>query len=113
LSTSVYPHEVIEWDDDEDKELRAKHGKQALDLMVAEGKYMVKDSSNLFKPGDILEVIKQGSQLGNTGMVVDPNWEGRIRLKMAGTDEMKSYLATEVKIPMARRDSTPRPVLGL
>jgi hypothetical protein len=46
--------------------------------------------------GDRVHVIKEGSQKGNVGTVDDPDWTGRVKIKMDGAGAIKSYLPEEL-----------------
>jgi hypothetical protein len=50
--------------------------------------------------GDLVEIIKQGTQKGSHGRVLDPSWKGQVKVEMtsgADTGQTKSYAANEVK----------------
>ena len=46
--------------------------------------------------GDNVKVIKKGTQTGKIGTVTDPDWNGRVKLRMKKTGDVKSYLVHEV-----------------
>jgi hypothetical protein len=50
----------------------------------------------VFEEGERVEVIKVGSHTGKQGVITEPDWNGRIQVKMdEGT--LKSYLANEIQ----------------
>merc|ERR1711907_377128 len=56
--------------------------------------------TELFKKGDPVMVVKEGSQQGKTATVVNPTWDGpsgRLKVKMDDGNIVKSYLPAEVK----------------
>ena len=57
------------------------------------------DATPLFKIGDRARIIKHGTQLGKTCMVLDPNWGGRVKVQMPGdTKVIKSYSPYELVV---------------
>jgi hypothetical protein len=51
-----------------------------------------------FKIGDRVKINKTGTQNGKTGVVVDPDWTGRLKLQMDEDGKIKSYLHEEVEV---------------
>jgi hypothetical protein len=55
--------------------------------------------------GGRVQVVKQGSQIGKTGVVTDADWAGRIKIQMDEDGTIKSYAPGEVEVfgkPAAR-----------
>ena len=52
---------------------------------------------NMPKEGDRVLIIKSGSQYGNSAMVTDAHWFGRVKVEMPD-GKFKSYLHTELEI---------------
>ena len=48
------------------------------------------------KVGDRVKITKQSSQQGNTAVVTDPDWTGRVKVSMDGDGAVKSYLLSEI-----------------
>jgi hypothetical protein len=58
-------------------------------------------AADQLKIGDRVTVVKQGNQHGRFAMVVDPDWNGRVKVQMEGAVEegksaLKSYTPTDV-----------------
>jgi Ca2+-binding EF-hand superfamily protein len=49
-----------------------------------------------WKVGDSVKIAKEGSQKGLEGSVVDPDWTGRVKVKMDESGAIKSYLPAEL-----------------
>ena len=54
-------------------------------------------SLELWNINDKFIVIKQGTQKGKTGVVSNPDWNGRIKVKMDVDGAVKSYASHEIK----------------
>jgi hypothetical protein len=48
--------------------------------------------------GDHVKITKDGSQKGYTGVVTDPSWTGRVKLRMDADSSIKSYLLEELEV---------------
>jgi hypothetical protein len=48
--------------------------------------------------GDNVKVLKKGTQTGKVGTVTDPDWNGRVKLRMNKTGDVKSYLIHEIMV---------------
>jgi hypothetical protein len=55
-------------------------------------------TSKQFSEGDRVSVVKQGTQTGSEGTVVDPSWDGRVKISMDNHGVIKSYLANELRL---------------
>jgi hypothetical protein len=49
-----------------------------------------------FIKGDHVKVVKEGSQTGREGTVVDPGWNGRVKVTMIPCGTIKSYESNEI-----------------
>ena len=79
---------------DQAKGARARHANG-----FAEGDVVEILLEVLLALGDLVE-IKQGTQKGGHGRVIDPSWKGQVKVEMtsgADTGQTKSYAANEVK----------------
>jgi hypothetical protein len=69
-----------------------------------------------YSPSDLdsrAQVMKQGSQFGKTGVVIDADWAGRIKIQMDEDGTIKSYAPGEVEVfgkPAARPASESKPL---
>jgi hypothetical protein len=60
--------------------------------------YMLRGDT-VWTVGDRVQITKAGSHTGKTAVVITPNWEGRIMVRMDGGGFVKkSYMANELKI---------------
>merc|ERR1711879_202321 len=53
-----------------------------------------------YQPGDLVQVVKEGTFKGWSATVIDPNWNGRVKVKMSSHSaiaEEKSYLLHELE----------------
>jgi hypothetical protein len=55
-------------------------------------------TSKQFSEGDRVSVVKKGTQTGSEGTVVDPNWDGRVKISMDNHGVIKSYLPNELRL---------------
>jgi hypothetical protein len=51
---------------------------------------------HIFLEGDHVQVIKEGSQFGKTGVVENPEWNGRVQIIMDEDGRDKSYVSNEL-----------------
>ena len=54
-----------------------------------------------FAVGDILRITKLGKQKDQLAAVIDPTWNGRVKVRMttgSASDQIKSYSYTEVTL---------------
>ena len=54
------------------------------------------------KAGERIIVVKKGTQLGKKGIVENPEWNGRVKVKMHDTYAIKSYEIDEIRREFAR-----------
>jgi len=50
-----------------------------------------------WRVGESVTVIKKGSQTGKKGVVENPMWNGRVKVKMDDTSAVKSYKSSEIR----------------
>jgi hypothetical protein len=55
-------------------------------------------TSDELSAGDRVRVVKKGQQLGETGVVKDPNWAGRVKIVMDEGGLVKSYMRKELAL---------------
>jgi hypothetical protein len=75
------------------KKKAAKHAGTKEQAILARG-------DTVWNIGDKVEITKAGSHIGKTAVVTEPNWEGRVKVRMDGKGApiIKSYLANEVRL---------------
>eukprot|EP00935_MAST-01C_sp_MAST-1C-sp1_P001058 g1058.t1 len=53
--------------------------------------------SMVWEKGDLVTILKEGSRKGQKAEVMNPDWEGRVRVKMAADGAIESYTADELE----------------
>jgi hypothetical protein len=57
---------------------------------------MLGSTGHKWEPGDSVRVVKEGTHTGEEATVEEPDWSGRVKVKMAKDGSTKSYLSHEI-----------------
>jgi hypothetical protein len=88
---------MSKWASSARQRLEAKHAGTKEEAVLARGA-----CSTVWNVGDRVKIMKKGTQTGKTAVVKEPDWEGRIKVRMEGTPGgapvFKSYMADELAV---------------